>query len=106
MAAAVALAGVVPVAFVEGTARRPPDGSPPPVSTPQEAALLVESRAPAPRFWAPHPSHGPVPRIRLTRPPETPDEAAVTTMPALSLRGRTHPLPNPFRFLHNGCRIP
>ncbi|NYV77668.1 glycine betaine/L-proline transporter ProP [Streptomyces sp. UH6] len=47
---AAALVGVVSVAFMKETARRPLDGSPPSVSTPQEAALLVESRAPSPRF--------------------------------------------------------
>jgi MHS family proline/betaine transporter-like MFS transporter len=47
---AAALVGVVSVAFMKETARRPLDGSPPSVSTPQEAARLVESRATAPRF--------------------------------------------------------
>ncbi|MGW0927531.1 glycine betaine/L-proline transporter ProP [Streptomyces sp. NPDC002644] len=47
---AAALVGVVSVAFMKETARRPLDGSPPSVSTPQEAARLVESRAAAPRF--------------------------------------------------------
>ncbi|MET8575285.1 glycine betaine/L-proline transporter ProP [Streptomyces sp. NPDC005012] len=47
---AAALVGVVSVAFMKETARRPLDGSPPSVSTPQEAARLVESRTTTPRF--------------------------------------------------------
>lgn len=47
---AAALVGVVSVACMKETARRPLDGSPPSVSTPGEAALLVESRAASPRF--------------------------------------------------------
>jgi MHS family proline/betaine transporter-like MFS transporter len=49
-AMAAALVGVVSVACMKETARRPLDGSPPSVATPQEAALLVESQAPTPRF--------------------------------------------------------
>ncbi|MFD0312960.1 glycine betaine/L-proline transporter ProP [Streptomyces flavalbus] len=49
-AMAAALVGVVAVACMEETAQRPLAGSPPSVSTPEEAAELVESRAPVPRF--------------------------------------------------------
>jgi MHS family proline/betaine transporter-like MFS transporter len=49
-AMAAALVGTVSVACMKETARKPLAGSPPSVSTPQEAADLVESRAPAPRF--------------------------------------------------------
>ncbi|MGW5201372.1 glycine betaine/L-proline transporter ProP [Streptomyces spiralis] len=45
-----ALVGVVSVACMKETARRPLDGSPPSVATPEEAARLVESQAPVPRF--------------------------------------------------------
>ncbi|MGW5125198.1 glycine betaine/L-proline transporter ProP [Streptomyces sp. NPDC004069] len=47
---AAALVGVVSVACMKETARRPLEGSPPSVATPKEAAELVESRAPQPRF--------------------------------------------------------
>ncbi|MFF8941657.1 glycine betaine/L-proline transporter ProP [Streptomyces sp. NPDC014864] len=49
-AMAAALVGVVAVARMKETARRPLAGSPPAVSTPEEAARLVESQAQAPRF--------------------------------------------------------
>ncbi|MFG2307286.1 glycine betaine/L-proline transporter ProP [Streptomyces sp. NPDC048566] len=49
-AMAAALVGVVAVACMKETARRPLDGSPPSVGTPEEAAELVESQAPVPRF--------------------------------------------------------
>ncbi|MEU0072731.1 glycine betaine/L-proline transporter ProP [Streptomyces sp. NPDC006332] len=49
-AMAAALVGTVSVAFMKETARKPLAGSPPAVATPEEAADLVESRAPAPRF--------------------------------------------------------
>jgi MHS family proline/betaine transporter-like MFS transporter len=42
--------GAIAVACMKETARRPLEGSPPSVETPQEAARLVESRAPVPRF--------------------------------------------------------
>lgn len=45
-----ALVGVVSVACMKETARKPLDGSPPSVGTPGEAAELVESRAPVPKF--------------------------------------------------------
>ncbi|MFJ5262568.1 glycine betaine/L-proline transporter ProP [Streptomyces sp. NPDC088387] len=45
-----ALIGVITVACMKETARRPLEGSPPSVATPEEAARIVESRAPAPRF--------------------------------------------------------
>ncbi len=47
---AAALVGVVSVACMKETARRPLAGSPPSVATPEEAARLVESQAPVPRF--------------------------------------------------------
>ncbi|ANH94841.1 MFS transporter [Streptomyces sp. SAT1] len=49
-AMAAALVGVVAVACMKETARRPLAGSPPSVATPQEAAEMVESQAPVPRF--------------------------------------------------------
>jgi MHS family proline/betaine transporter-like MFS transporter len=49
-AMAAALVGTVAVACMKETARKPLAGSPPSVATPQEAADLVESKAPAPRF--------------------------------------------------------
>ncbi|MEU0403952.1 glycine betaine/L-proline transporter ProP [Streptomyces sp. NPDC006197] len=45
-----ALVGVVAVACMKETARRPLDGSPPSVETPEEAAELVLARTPEPRF--------------------------------------------------------
>ncbi|MBV2354079.1 glycine betaine/L-proline transporter ProP [Streptomyces sp. J2-1] len=45
-----ALVGVIAVACMKETARRPLDGSPPAVATPEEAAELVESQAHSPRF--------------------------------------------------------
>ncbi|MFG2455306.1 glycine betaine/L-proline transporter ProP [Streptomyces sp. NPDC048512] len=45
-----ALVGVVAVACMKETARQPLAGSPPAVGTPEEAAELVESQAPVPRF--------------------------------------------------------
>ncbi|MFD7695426.1 glycine betaine/L-proline transporter ProP [Streptomyces sp. NPDC059805] len=45
-----ALVGVVAVAFTKETARQPLAGSPPSVATAREAAEMVESQAPAPRF--------------------------------------------------------
>lgn len=47
---AAALVGVVAVLCMAETARRPLEGSPPSVETPEEAAQLVESQAPEPRF--------------------------------------------------------
>ncbi|MDH6622450.1 MFS family permease [Streptomyces sp. LBL] len=47
---AAALVGTVAVACMKETAGKPLAGSPPSVATPQEAADLVESQAPAPRF--------------------------------------------------------
>ncbi|POX46703.1 proline/glycine betaine transporter ProP [Streptomyces sp. Ru71] len=49
-AMAAALVGVAAVACMKETARRPLDGSPPSVETPEEAARLVEAQAPSPRF--------------------------------------------------------
>ncbi|MDH6214028.1 MFS transporter [Streptomyces pseudovenezuelae] len=49
-AMAAALVGVIAVACMRETARRPLAGSPPSVATPEEAARMVESRAPAPKF--------------------------------------------------------
>ncbi|MFJ3336105.1 glycine betaine/L-proline transporter ProP [Streptomyces sp. NPDC086766] len=49
-AMAAALVGVIAVACMKETARRPLAGSPPAVSTQEEAARLVESQAQAPRF--------------------------------------------------------
>ncbi|MFJ1967678.1 glycine betaine/L-proline transporter ProP [Streptomyces sp. NPDC087903] len=49
-AMAAALVGVVAVACMKETARQPLEGSPPSVETAREAAELVASRAPAPRF--------------------------------------------------------
>ncbi|MFQ6142359.1 glycine betaine/L-proline transporter ProP [Streptomyces seoulensis] len=49
-AMAAALVGVVSVACMKETARRPLAGSPPSVATPEEAARLVESQAATPRF--------------------------------------------------------
>ncbi|MFC8779139.1 glycine betaine/L-proline transporter ProP [Streptomyces nigra] len=45
-----ALVGVIAVAFTKETARQPLAGSPPSVATAREAAEMVESQAPAPRF--------------------------------------------------------
>ncbi|MFJ9581448.1 glycine betaine/L-proline transporter ProP [Streptomyces sp. NPDC101191] len=45
-----ALVGVVAVACMKETAQRPLDGSPPAVETPEEAAEMVMSRAPEPKF--------------------------------------------------------
>ncbi|MFD7702869.1 MFS transporter [Streptomyces caelestis] len=49
-AMAAALVGVVAVACMKETAQQPLEGSPPSVQTEQEAAELVRSRTPAPRF--------------------------------------------------------
>ncbi|WP_263166330.1 glycine betaine/L-proline transporter ProP [Streptomyces sp. SCSIO ZS0520] len=49
-AMAAALVGVASVAAMKETARRPLAGSPPAVATDEEAAALVESKAPVPRF--------------------------------------------------------
>lgn len=49
-AVAAALVGVVSVACMKETARRPLAGSPPSVSTAEEAAEMVESQAQVPRF--------------------------------------------------------
>ncbi|MEW2294253.1 glycine betaine/L-proline transporter ProP [Streptomyces sp. NPDC006743] len=49
-AMAAALVGVVSVACMKETARRPLAGSPPAVATAEEAARMVESQAPAPKF--------------------------------------------------------
>lgn len=49
-AMAAALVGVIAVACMKETARQPLAGSPPAVGTPEEAAELVESQAPVPRF--------------------------------------------------------
>ncbi|ANS70101.1 osmoprotectant transporter [Streptomyces lincolnensis] len=49
-AMAAAVVGTVAVACMKETARKPLAGSPPSVATQEEAADLVESRAPAPRF--------------------------------------------------------
>ncbi|MFF1765362.1 glycine betaine/L-proline transporter ProP [Streptomyces sp. NPDC058249] len=49
-AMAAALVGVTAVACMKETAQQPLAGSPPSVGTPEEAAELVESQAPAPRF--------------------------------------------------------
>ncbi|MGI5482580.1 glycine betaine/L-proline transporter ProP [Streptomyces lavendofoliae] len=49
-AMAAALVGVIAVACMKETARQPLDGSPPSVCTKEEAAELVRSRAPEPRF--------------------------------------------------------
>ncbi|MFB7461580.1 glycine betaine/L-proline transporter ProP [Streptomyces sp. NPDC056188] len=46
---AAALVGVISVACMKETARRPLEGSPPAVATPEEAAELVEGQAPLPR---------------------------------------------------------
>ncbi|WP_306324859.1 glycine betaine/L-proline transporter ProP [Streptomyces venezuelae] len=45
-----ALVGVVAVACMKETAQKPLEGSPPSVETPEEAAELVMSQAPEPRF--------------------------------------------------------
>ncbi|MET9539469.1 glycine betaine/L-proline transporter ProP [Streptomyces sp. NPDC006553] len=45
-----ALVGVIAVACMKETAQQPLEGSPPSVETPEEAAELVMSRAPEPRF--------------------------------------------------------
>ncbi|MFE7169957.1 MFS transporter [Streptomyces sp. NPDC057616] len=47
---AASVVGVVAVACMRETARRPLAGSPPSVATPEEAARMVESQAPAPKF--------------------------------------------------------
>ncbi|MEZ7003072.1 glycine betaine/L-proline transporter ProP [Streptomyces sp. AD55] len=49
-AMAAALVGVVAVACMKETARQPLEGSPPSVQTEEEAAELVESQAPTPKF--------------------------------------------------------
>ncbi|MFG3489000.1 glycine betaine/L-proline transporter ProP [Streptomyces sp. NPDC047972] len=49
-AMAAALVGVIAVACMKETARQPLEGSPPSVETPEEAAELVMSQAPEPRF--------------------------------------------------------
>ncbi len=49
-AMAAALVGVVAVACMKETAQQPLDGSPPSVQTAEEAAELVEGRAPTPKF--------------------------------------------------------
>jgi MHS family proline/betaine transporter-like MFS transporter len=49
-AVAAALVGVVSVACMKETARRPLAGSPPSVATAEEAAEMVESQAQVPRF--------------------------------------------------------
>ncbi|MFI6639007.1 glycine betaine/L-proline transporter ProP [Streptomyces sp. NPDC050504] len=49
-AMAAALVGVVAVACMKETARQPLAGSPPSVETREEAAELVEARAPSPKF--------------------------------------------------------
>ncbi|MEU7119734.1 glycine betaine/L-proline transporter ProP [Streptomyces zaomyceticus] len=45
-----ALVGVIAVACMKETARQPLEGSPPSVETPEEAAEMVMSQAPEPRF--------------------------------------------------------
>ncbi|MFI1656143.1 glycine betaine/L-proline transporter ProP [Streptomyces sp. NPDC020472] len=45
-----ALVGVIAVACMKETARRPLDGSPPSVATPEEAAELILAQSPEPRF--------------------------------------------------------
>ena len=47
---AASVVGVIAVACMRETARRPLSGSPPSVATPEEAARMVEEQAPAPRF--------------------------------------------------------
>ncbi|MFD0383820.1 MFS transporter [Streptomyces stramineus] len=47
---AAALVGMIAVACMKETAQQPLEGSPPSVSTKEEAAEMVESRAPEPRF--------------------------------------------------------
>ncbi|MEK9520699.1 glycine betaine/L-proline transporter ProP [Streptomyces venezuelae] len=49
-AMAAALVGVIAVACMKETARQPLEGSPPSVETPEEAAELVMSQTPEPRF--------------------------------------------------------
>ncbi|WP_411293732.1 glycine betaine/L-proline transporter ProP [Streptomyces kunmingensis] len=49
-AMAAALVGVIAVACMKETAQKPLAGSPPSVETQEEAAEMVESQAPAPRF--------------------------------------------------------
>ncbi|GGT08782.1 MULTISPECIES: MFS transporter [Streptomyces] len=49
-AMAAALVGVVAVACMKETARQPLEGSPPSVQSEEEAAALVEERAPVPKF--------------------------------------------------------
>ncbi|MFC9791781.1 glycine betaine/L-proline transporter ProP [Streptomyces sp. NPDC057695] len=49
-AMAAALVGVIAVACMKETARQPLEGSPPSVETPEEAAELVMSQAPEPKF--------------------------------------------------------
>ncbi|MEV1020818.1 glycine betaine/L-proline transporter ProP [Streptomyces sp. NPDC050264] len=49
-AMAAALVGVIAVACMKETAQKPLEGSPPSVETQEEAAEMVESQAPAPRF--------------------------------------------------------
>ncbi|MFD6416917.1 glycine betaine/L-proline transporter ProP [Streptomyces sp. NPDC060194] len=47
---AAAIVGVISVAFMKETARKPLDGSPPSVETKEEAAELVHAQSPAPKF--------------------------------------------------------
>ncbi|MFG2789597.1 MFS transporter [Streptomyces sp. NPDC048419] len=47
---AASVVGVIAVACMRETAREPLAGSPPSVATPEEAAEMVESQAPAPKF--------------------------------------------------------
>ncbi|WP_328317680.1 glycine betaine/L-proline transporter ProP [Streptomyces sp. NBC_00388] len=49
-AMAASLVGVIAVACMKETAQKPLDGSPPSVETKEEAAEMVESQAPEPRF--------------------------------------------------------
>jgi MFS transporter, MHS family, proline/betaine transporter len=49
-AMAFAFLGVIAVALIPETARRPLEGSPPAVATKQEAVALVESQSPVPKF--------------------------------------------------------
>lgn len=47
---AAALVGVIAVACMKETAQQPLAGSPPSVETDEEAAEMVESQAPTPKF--------------------------------------------------------
>ncbi len=47
---AAALVGIIAVACLKETARQPLEGSPPSVSTKEEAAEIVTSAAPDPKF--------------------------------------------------------